>query len=384
MRNPASLAHRLALFLVPLLLAPALLLQHGEAVAAPGTQPVVRCERVYFTQPPTWTLSGVWGSDDRLMLADPVGNTVLEYLLPSGRMVGALPKALAADFGQAKPSQIQAAGNGELLLELTNDRLVTFSNTFRLKGRPVEVVAPLGKTDAGSPETRIESLWGWTLAGGDLLGYGDISFDGRKRWESGVFRFPMSNPRNFDILSSSEQDSSRIFYRLDMPFLTSLEHGTGYVLLMKDRLGIYRSERGKPGLEFVTALPRGLEVNPDLPDFRRKEDLPSVMRAVEQSTMPTGLWGWDRHLYLLSRSPAGTKTRWVLTKIDPRPGASRFVGSVVLPTQAHHLTVVPGRRWWALVEKGPVLGFGAQTIDSAVLVPSDALRGSLRVRFESK
>ncbi|HSS52566.1 MAG TPA: hypothetical protein VLX28_26790 [Thermoanaerobaculia bacterium] len=342
----------------------------------------VRYVRANFDRPPTWTLSGAWASADRLMLADPVGNTVLEYQMPSGRMVGTLPKSLAADFGLAKPSQIRATPKGDLMLKWTNDRLVTFSNTFRVKERPVEVVAALDEKAAASSHPRIESLWGWTLAGNDVLGYGDISSDGRQHWESGVFRFPASNPRAFDIQSHSGQDSSRIFYRLDMPFLTGQEDGTGYVLLMKDLLGIYRSEKGKTDLDFVTALPKGLEVSPGLPDFRRKEDLPSVMRAIEQSTMPAGLWAWERHLYLLSRAPAGTKTRWTLFKVefDPHTGAAQFIG-VELPTHAHHLTVVPGSRWWALVEKGPVLAFGAQAIDSVVLIPSEALRGSLHVKF---
>jgi hypothetical protein len=381
MRFSLDVRRRVVRVFVPLLLVPVVLLHLGAAFAAPDAQQVVRCPRVPFSQPPTWTRSGAWAGN-RLILADSLANKILEYQIPGGRMVGTLPKALVIDFNHAKPVQIQATGNGDFVLELSNDQLVTFSRSFRVKNKR-EVVSAFDEK-AANPGTRIESLWGWTLAGSDLLGYGDISFYGRKRWESGVFRFPLSNPQDFDIVSSGERDSSRIFYRLDMPFLTSLEDGTGYALLMRDRLGIYRSEKGKPGLEFVTAPPKGFEASPNLPEFRRKEDLPSVMRAVEQSTMPAGLWGWEGHLYLLSRAPAPAGTRWTLTKIDPRPGAARFVGSVVLPTQANHLTVVPGPRWWALVEKGPVLGFGAQSIDGAVLIPSDALRGPLRVRLVTK
>jgi hypothetical protein len=325
------------------------------------------------------------------MLAAPLGNTVLEYLVPSGRMVRELPKALVADFNGGGPSQIRATGKGDFVLELTNDWLVTLSSSLRVKNdKRFLVVTPFNEKSPGSTAPRIESLWGWTLAGDDVMGYGDISFDGRERWESGVFRFPMSTPGDFEILSSSPyngQDSSRIFFRLDMPFFAALEDKTdpgrgawkGYVLLMKDRLGIYRSAKGQSDLEFVMALPKGLEASPALPEFRRREDLPSVMRAIEQSALPAGLWAWNRHLYLLSRAPVGTKTQWTLTKIDPE--TPRFVGSTVLPTQANHLTVVPGPRWWALVEKGPVLGFGAQSVDSAMLIPSDALRGSMRVRF---
>jgi len=348
---------------------------------------------MFLAQPPTWTWSGAWSASDQLVLADPVSHALFQYLVPSGRTVEALPKSLAADLGSTVPSRIQATGNGELVVELANDRLVTFSKSFRLMSRADVVTRYNAK--AANPGARIESLWGWTLAGGDLLGYGDVSFDGRQRWESGVFRLSLSNPQNLEVAfstplalenpESEKPDTSRAFYRLGLPFLAALKDEkddtryVGYVLLMKDRLGIYRHEKGRPTLDFVTALPRGLEVSPQLPDLKRKEDFPSVMRAVEQSTMPAGLWGWNGHLFLLSRAPAGTKTRWTLTKIDPRQGA--VLGSIVLPTEANHLTVVPGPSWWAFVEKGPVLGFGNQNIDSAVLVPSQALRGNLRAQF---
>lgn len=376
--------------LVPLLLAPLVLLHHGEAAAAPASSAlnVVRYERLKFSEPPRWTISGTWGDAGQLILADPVKKAVLQYLVPSGQ-VQALPKAVAADLDHTAPARIQATRSGDLVVELANDRLVTFGRSFQLKARR-DVVTSYNQKSA-SRGARVESLWGWTLAGSDLLGYGDLSFDGRQRWESGIFRLSMANPPDVDILfstplaqatpESETPDSSRLFYRLGLPFLTATEDGTGYVLVMKNPLGIYRLEAGKPDLDFVAPLPKGLEVSPDLPDFKRKEDLPSVMRAIEQSTMPAGLWGWEGHLYLLSRAPAGARTRWTLTKIDPRPGAVRVLGSVVLPTQANHLTVVPGTKWWAFVEKGPVLGFGNQVIDSAVLVPSQALRGNLHVRF---
>jgi hypothetical protein len=90
--------------------------------------------------------------------------------------------------------------------------------------------------------------------------------------------------------------------------------------------------------------------------------------------MPTGLYGWEGFLYLLSRAPLqqGHGTRWTLTKIDPL--SDRIIWSTGLPTQAHHLTVVPGTKRWAFIEKGPVVALGQQEIKRALFVPADRIR----------
>lgn len=381
-RVPRVLNLRASLVLIPVLLAPALFSGRGEAAPSDKAPPAtVRCSRVELSQAPVWTTSGAW-SDGRLILVDSGARAVRQYL-PSGRMVNDLSAKLSEDFGRYRPSRIEPLSGGRFLLEMANDRMVTFNKAFQVEAKTDVVrTAPAAKAASGA---RIRSLFGWAVAtsrsGGEdeILGYGDLSRG--EQWQSGFFRFPVSHPESFDILEASAapppQVPSRIFYRLGMHYLTAIGD-TGYVLQMDDRLGLFRHLKGSKDLEFV----RDMGVGPILPNFVTREDLPSVMRAVEQSSMPVGIWGWERYLFVLSRQPLATGTRWTLTRLDPQQQPVRQVtGSVVLPTQAHHLTVVPGPDSWAFVEKGPVRAFGAQDIDSVVLVPSRALRGSLHARF---
>jgi hypothetical protein len=100
------------------------------------------------------------------------------------------------------------------------------------------------------------------------------------------------------------------------------------------------------------------------------------METIERSKMPVGLYGWEGFLFVLTREPAqGGGTRWMIHKIDPRKDA--VVGSSQIPTRANHLTVVPGPKKWAFLEKGRVQDWGRQRNDRVLFVPASRLRGSL-------
>jgi hypothetical protein len=84
--------------------------------------------------------------------------------------------------------------------------------------------------------------------------------------------------------------------------------------------------------------------------------------------VPAGLYAWQDSLFVLMRRPEGASgNRWFLARIDPRRGM--VSGGVFLPTQAKHLTLVPGPRFWAILEKDAVLAAGHQEIPSMVLLP---------------
>jgi hypothetical protein len=127
-------------------------------------------------------------------------------------------------------------------------------------------------------------------------------------------------------------------------------------------------------LEYVGTLPSQIDFSPQLPSFESPDDLPLIMKMVEASTMPTGLYGWEHSLYLLWRKPEGAKTLWFLTRIYP----NKQPRTVSIKTSANHLTVVPGPNAWAFVEKGRVRSWGEQNIDSILLVPAERIRSAFR------
>src|SRR5262249_48191768 len=144
----------------------------------------------------------------------------------------------------------------------------------------------------------------------------------------------------------------------------SLESGSdAYVLLfLGSRMGIYESSPGSPALKELRAFPPQLDRSiPVLPSFKTREDFAPLMQAVEGLAMPVGLYGFENFLYVLSRQPAGSgKTHWSMTKIDPVH--DKVVATASIDLAADHVTVVPGKRSWAFIEKGPVKGFGLQDV----------------------
>ena len=101
-----------------------------------------------------------------------------------------------------------------------------------------------------------------------------------------------------------------------------------------------------------------------LPEFETPEQFVELMKFVERATMPIELHGWEGSVYILWRRGQ----EWYLSKVDP--SEDHVAGWVRLPTVANHLMVVPGDRYWALIEKRTVEGFGLQTIDSLRFIPS--------------
>jgi len=93
-----------------------------------------------------------------------------------------------------------------------------------------------------------------------------------------------------------------------------------------------------------------------------------------------GLFSIDSRLYLLCRRIDNKVTKFYLAGIDIATGKaeSRFR----IPTDAAHLTVVPGADYWAFVQKGAVqmMPEGPYTPTRKVLfVPSDKIDGTARV-----
>ncbi len=230
-------------------------------------------------------------------------------------------------------------------------------------------------TQPKTKNLRVEGMFLWEPVGNDVISFSDLYDLKKNTWSSGFVRFPADNPQNFTILHPMlYEDPSRLFYRLANPYITSLGD-TGYILRMDNRMGIDKTTKG--GLERIAAFPPELDLSPQLPNFDRFDDLEPVMRAIERSTMPTGLYGWENALYVLWRKADRHGTRWSLTKIDPEN--PKVVGTVFIAgTSANHLSVVPGPTSWAFIEKGPVRKVGVQDIESVLLVSSARIREAFR------
>lgn len=329
-------------------------------------QQVGKCTRAALAPVSGWLSSGAFRTPTELLVVDARSRKPLLY---SEDGTGFEPAILAKALEKQSPVRVNALGDN-LLFEMKGARLAAFDRQYILASPPTDIRA---KSFQGG--ARIDKLSLWGTAGSDIVAYADLKETASvpDPWRSEFVRFSALNPADFQILNAPQAKPADIYYRLGYPFITSL-NDTAFILGINSDIGIYRNHKGSPKLEGMNALDSlypPSHLGPLLPVFDKPEDFPAVMRAVERSSMPAGLYGWKDHLYVLSREPNGDETRWSLSKIDPR--ADRVVSTVILPTRANHLTVVPGPAKWAFIEKGPVRGHLDQEARSILWVPSSQI-----------
>jgi hypothetical protein len=287
-------------------------------------------------------------------------NKVLRYSR-SGQSLGTLPDSVETSLENFFPSAVRSSSAG-FLFQLTTHHLVAVDKGY----------LPLARQDfrAEVPHAlSARSLWQWEPIGSDVISFSDINtgdLNDIKDWRAAYLRFPFDDPSKATVLEEFPYDHpARLFNRLGFPYLAVLGN-TAYVLRVDD-LRIYKEEKGSLQATGIV-LPEVTEA-PSLPDLFKREDLKPVMAAVENSTMPTGLYAWGKALYIVIRVLNGSATEWKVVKVDPQ--SNEILGIATVQTSASHLLVVPGQRDWAFVEKGPVRGWGEQNIDSIFFVPSE-------------
>ena len=115
--------------------------------------------------------------------------------------------------------------------------------------------------------------------------------------------------------------------------------------------------RFSPAAPFVQELVgagRRLEAFPrlqtPLPTLPRDgpEGRDAFYAALEASSYPAGLFADEDSLYVLMRDAMGGEPVWDLHRIDPKRDA--VVDKIRLPTNAPHVSLLPGRRYWVLEE----------------------------------
>lgn len=384
MRNKYSLLSK-GLYAVPLLALPFLYTPGGTRAQAASASDM--CRREVAVGVPTWVTTGAWRNDKLLVVS--AADRRLVQISDQG-VASELRTALAdylQPFGPTRIRDGQPRGQGEnrgFLVEVAGGRLVDIDRNLTPQ-RKIELATTSLRSEGG--ENRIAMLLDWIWAQDDIIGYADIQGPGQGRgsWKNGFVRFKAQQPQSFSLIRERRfPDNARASMTLTYPLMASIGR-TGYVALIDGReghLGLWRFGPEDQDLRPLRAFPKRFErtLAPMLPDWgARTEDFPEVMAAVERETMPAGLWAWDESLFLLFRSFEAGERRWYLSRIDPGqdnrgPDQSQVQWTVRLPSSANHMTVIPGPREWAFLEKGPVTGWGSQETRNILYVKSAQLQ----------
>jgi hypothetical protein len=339
------------------------------------------CSRESLTHRPGWTLSGSWTPDgSTLLVVDILHNQLLRYS-DVGRSLGTLPEVTERTIENFFPHMLRSQDAGDMVLELASGRIVALNPD----GFGVRIKSDIF-SEAVNGHWNVRSMFLWHPAAGDLITISDLkdlskADKDEDAWMSAFVRIPLASPSEFKVLRLPEgesqhaliDDREREFYRLGNPYLTALE-GKGYVLRMDGKPRIYENQDGSDELMELKAY-RFEDPLPDLPSFGTRADVETVLAKVEESSMPVGLFGFQQRLFVVTRLAGHPNAQWQVTSIDP--GTDTVHGTAYIPLTANHVTVVPGPRKWAFIEKGHAYGFGDQVIESVYFVPASRFEGEL-------
>jgi len=259
-----------------------------------------------------------------------------------------------------------------MILEMETGRFVGLQDDLAVT-RVTDIFA-----DGRKGPWSIRSAYLWIPAADDLVAVGNLHNDSLPEadphsYRRNFLRIPLSNPADYSVLVQGDGTEPEIgnaemmFYRLGHSYLASLG-GVAYILRMEHDGKIWMTSPGSVELRALKSykFDGGL---PILPEFATFSDVAAVFAAIEKSRMPVGIFGWDSRLFVVERTPVEGRTRWKILEIDPVN--DKIVGSAVIPVSASHLTIVPGKKHWAFIEKGHVISFGNQEIEGALLVPAE-------------
>ncbi len=289
------------------------------------------------------------------------GGADLEYL-------GTMPPPAFVGKNAFYPVSVRPVGN-ELLVEGYPQRLLLLGDRYQVKSalHPLDITVTSKKP---VKRDQVKSLWNWTVAGDDIVACSDIE-KADHSWVTGIVRFPMKDSTHFQPLETSDyQNMEWVFCRLGFPYFASIG-GNAYVLLFRGQPGIYESSPGAKTLRRLDYAPKILQPV-QLPEFSsRLEFAAATMRAVEETSMPVGIYGWQGSLYVLYRQFDHEATKWVLHQVDPKSG--KLLGRSDIEVDATHLMLIPGEKHWALVQKGPALRLGEERTEAIRVIDVSAI-----------
>lgn len=329
-------------------------------------------ERFRLTEPPLWTISGAWSADGtEFHLVDALRSQVRTYSR-SGDLKRVRTEIQGSRVRQFRPAVIKAThdSTASYVLEADSAYLLWLDNRLRpLKELNLRLAS---KGDRGE----IASLYTWATVEDHLIGFGDIKRpDGQ--WIGALFHVPLGAPSKFQILEEFAVSSSvREYYLLGLNYATILK-GKGYFIAMTDPPHLLEIdlEVANGG---VVAVDTGMlslisPTSPELPVNRGLSNIGDVFSALEETSMPSGLYSHDNKIYVLVRDNFFLGHRWGLSRIALD---ERFVTTVPIPSRARHLVALPGDSWLFL-EKGKVEGFGQQESRSVLLVPGGFFKSTV-------
>jgi|SRR3954463_12934702 len=316
-------------------------------LVAPASNIPIR--HLYFREDPSWVVSATWAENENsLLLTDVIHNSLLRYDLN-----GNLIERIQGDPGAA-PALIAHTRDGGYVGN-RQEKIAWFDRQLAR----VRTASIRGPNDS----SYIDLVLGWLPLDKSMLFFGDMKNNEGKDIGSGLVRWEEGKMGCLDLLYRMDDRDpvARRFLQTAYPMIASVRN-RGYMLIMEEKP--YVLEVGVESRP-LSAFPPGLKKRPPLPPLKT-ETAEQLYSMLAQSETVTSILGWGDNLFLLSRKPIKKGTQWLLWTLDPARDVVDQHPSL-LPTNAEHIIVVPGKQRWAIIEKGHVKKLGQQAVTGAVI-----------------
>lgn len=323
-----------------------------------------------------WVFSGSFSSPTQLDLVDVLNDRLLQIDASTARYLdgtsSVIEKVITRAFGDFQPSAIATdRKNQRTWIQLVGGRFLELreDNALASTAKPTQLWGTQLEENA-----RLVAVLRWAIMGDRLVGYGNFRMSDAEL-KTGFYVTNLKNTSDAEVVVSyPESHQALTWYRMGYPYVATVGN-RGYVLNVDGDLSIGQIRREKSSdrfsLEWFAGLPEAVPSSVTLPTFTTPQDYIDLMEEVESMTIPAGLYGWNGRLYLLWRTKKADSQEWWLSEIDAESGV--YLGQVKLPSTAEHVVVVPGPRYWALVDKGRIKGFGMQAVEGVTLIPSSMI-----------
>ena len=323
-------------------------------------------------------IRGTWMDDERFVLADLHQSRLLVYSTSEGlvRVVnGWESEDLELNF--VSPADVQAWEDGYLLadgyLDLDRDRLLGLDADLRpvrvLWESDVEKGRGKWKGEEVFALSQMAALRDRLFVQASRLSDGEHSERGYA--EFGAARQPdLPTGALRELAAWPGVEDERDWYGSLHDLATTGGRSAAVFALRSSRAGTFVQELVGEG--------RRLEAFPDLPapmpalPRAGLEERDAFYAALEASSYPAGLFGDRNSLYVLMRDATGDEPVWDLHRIDPQ--RDEVVGTIRLPTNAAHVSLLPGHRYWVLEESSSGLEGFFRPPTRFLLLSSAAIR----------
>ncbi len=332
-------------------------------------------------------IRGDWLGPRRFVLADPKRHRMLAYEVSDGGVESIRAPVWGSWLPAARAVQVEPTyatrfrdglvvaahsppgpdSSGEAQLVLLNDEFT-----------PVHAIRwPSAARPVGQPEREVYAgLVSQVLVSGERVALLARLRETKAIVELTLLRTDGVNSLREDALWQPLEGEYPIISHLPIRSLAATEGTNRAMYALRFAKAPFIQVLGHPSMQRLSAFP---ESGTPLPTFPEGFS-PAFYAVAESAAFPVGLYGHGDRLYVLSREFVDGVTLWELHHLDPVK--DRIVGRTRLPTNAAHVSLLPGEKYWVLEESSSFVDDGFRQPIRLLLLDSEAVEAGGELRCD--